>query len=132
MNKSTSSAIKLILVAAGVVTLIVLASWIWRPPNTRVPDELVGEWHSADPNYADRSFEIDSMSISFRTGEGTVTTGFIKKVSVVPSGSRIFYTISYTVEDAPNEVSFFFDPYRGNVIQFKNQEKTIWTKDSSS
>jgi hypothetical protein len=114
------------------ILLFLLAAWIWRTPNNQVPEELIGEWHTTDPNYADRTFELDSVSISFTTGAGTVSTGFIKEVKEVPEGSRILYTISYTLDNAPNEVSFYYDPFKSKIIQFKNQEKVAWKKDQQS
>jgi hypothetical protein len=111
---------------------IVIVSWLWRAPNTRVPDELIGEWHTTDPNYADRSFEIDTVSVSFRTGGAGVTTGFIKNIRAVPAGSRTLYTITYSDDETTNEVSFFCDTAKGIVIRFKNQENIAWTKVSNS
>ena len=117
---------------AAATLLILLAAWIWRPPNKHVPKELVGEWHTTDPNYADRTFELDPVCITFTTGGETVSVGFIKEVKEVQDGSRILYTISYTADDAPNEVSFYYDLNKGNAIWFKNQEKIVWRKNQDS
>jgi hypothetical protein len=129
MHKEISSTSKMILESAAVLFLIAFASWIWRPSNARVPDELIGEWHTSDPNYSDRSFEIDSVSVNFGTGGGTNTTGFIKKISAVPQGARTFYTISYAADDSVNEMSFYYETAKGKVIRFRNQEGIAWTKD---
>lgn len=129
MRKEISSAAKMIWASAGVVLLIMLASWICRPSNAQVPDDLIGDWHTSDPNYSDRSFEIDPVSINFGTGGGTVTTGFIKKVTSVSQGARTLYTVSYIADDSVEEVSFYYDTARGKVIRFRNQEGIAWTKD---
>src|SRR5215469_10379558 len=104
---------KMTLVSAGVVLLIILAFWIvwrpWRPSKLQVPGDLIGVWHTPNANYADRSFEINPVSISFGTGEGTVTTGFIKKVSAVQQGARTLYTIRYTTDGTVNQVSFYYE-----------------------
>jgi hypothetical protein len=118
--------------AAAVTLLIFLASWIGRPPNRKVPKELVGEWHTTDANYADRTFELDPVCITFTTGDDTVSVGFIKEVKEVPEAGYILYTISYTVDDATNEVSFYYDMSKGNVIWFRNQERVVWRKDKDS
>jgi hypothetical protein len=117
---------------AAVILLVLLAAWTWRAPNKLVPTELVGEWHTSDPNYADRTFELDPVCISFTTGDGTVSVGFIKEVKEVPEGSRILYTISYTVDDEPNEVSFYYDLKNDKTIWFKNQKSIAWRKDQDS
>jgi hypothetical protein len=132
MIEKTKDMKRMIWAVAAALLLILLATWIWRAPHKQVPKELVGEWHTTDPNYADRSFEIDSVCITFTTGGGTVSTGFIKEVKEVPEGSRTLFTISYTVDDAPNEVSFYYDPNKDNIIRFKNQEKVVWKKDKDS
>ena len=120
---------KMMLVSTGVVLLIILAFWIlWRPSKLHVPEDLIGEWHTPNVNYADRSFQIDPVSISFGTGEGTVTTGFIKKVSAVPQGARTLYTISYTTDETNYEVSFYYETVKGKVIRFRNQKGIAWTK----
>jgi hypothetical protein len=118
---------------AVVVTLfIVLVLFAWQPPNKDVPGQLIGEWHTQDPNYYGRSFEINLVSISFGTGEGKVTTGFINNIKEVHEGVRVLYTISYTQDDVPSEVSFYYDVAKGEVIRFKNQETVVWTKDKKS
>jgi hypothetical protein len=132
MAKMTKGTKTTIWAAAGATLLILLAAWVWRAPRQRVPKELVGEWHTTDPKYADRTFELDNVCITFTTGGGTVSTGFIKEMKQVPEGSRILYTISYTLDDAPNEVSFYYDPIKGKTIRFKNQEKIVWSKDQES
>ena len=119
----------MMLASAGIISLLILASWIWRPANTLVPDELIGEWHTSNANYSDRSFEIDPVSISFGTGGGTVTTGFIKEVSAVEQGARTLYTIAYKTDESVNEVSFYYETAKGKVIHFRNQEGVVWTKD---
>jgi hypothetical protein len=118
--------------AAAATLLIFLASWIWRPPSKQIPKALVGEWRTTDPNYADRTFELDPVCVTFSTGGGAVSVGFISEVTQVPESGRILYTISYTVDDAPNQVSFYYDMNRGNIIWFKNQEKIAWTKSENS
>jgi len=129
MEKKPSSLGKMTLASVGVVSLIILASWIWRAPDAQVPQDLVGNWHTSAANYSDRSLEIDPVSINFGTGEGTVTTGFIKKVSAVPQGTSTLYTISYTTDESENEVTFYYETAAGKVIRFRNQEGIAWTKD---
>ena len=130
MKKTDISKHKNKAIWAGVAAtlLIFLAILNWRAPNKKVPTELVGEWHTTAPNYADRTFELDPVCISFTTGDGTISVGFIKEVKEVPEGSRILYTISYTVDDTPNEVSFYYDVNNEKSLCFKNQEKVIWRK----
>ena len=124
---------QMILIGAAVIAAMTLAFWIWTPERAIVPDEVVGKWHTTDPNYADRAFEIDGTCVNFVTGEGTVSVGFIKKVRAVSEGNRTLYTISYSLDGATSEVSFFYEIIRnGEQIHFKNQENIAWTKDKSA
>jgi len=149
MQKRTVSLGKMMLAAVGTISLITLASLIWRSANSLtgraqnlvsslllsenahplVPDELIGEWHTSNAIYSDRSFEIDPVSISFGTGGGTVTTGFIRKVSAVQQGAGTLYTISYQTDESVNKVVFYYETAKGKVIHFRNQEDIAWTKD---
>jgi len=149
MQKRTVSLGKLMLAAVGTISLITLASWIWWSANSLtgrarnflprlllsenahplVPGELIGEWHTSNAIYSDRSFEIDPVSISFGTGGGTVTTGFIRKVSAVQQGARTLYTISYQTDESVNEVCLYYETAEGKIIHFRNQESIAWTKD---
>ena len=129
MQKKTFSLGKAMLAAVGTIPLITLAFWVWRSADTLVPVELIGEWHTSNATYSDRSFEIDPVSISFGTGAGTVTRGSIRKVSAVPQGARTLYTISYKTDESVNKVSFYYETGKGKVIRFRNQENIAWTKD---
>ena len=129
MQKKKFSPGKMMLASVGAVSLIILASWVWQRANTPVPDELIGEWHTSNAIYSGRSFEIGPVSIRFGTGGGTVTTGFIKKVSAVQRGARTLYTISYQTDESVNKVFFYYENAKGKVIHFRNQEDIAWTKD---
>ena len=100
----------------------------WHRPPKLVPSDLVGEWHTTDPNFADRWFDIDPVLIDFETGNATVSTGFIKQVTAVPDGNRTLYTVSYSVDGTLNEVSFYYDPSDDGSIRFRHQESTVWKK----
>jgi hypothetical protein len=113
----------LVLVAIFAISVM----WLRWPKSPNVPDELVGTWRTSDPRYADRSLDIDTVTISFGTGPGTAATGFIQKVEGVPEGSRTLFTITY-VEDGQEELcSFYYRPANGKTIVFKNQPDINWT-----
>jgi hypothetical protein len=112
------------LIAATFLAFLAISTW--HAPRKHLPEELLGEWHTSDPSYADRTFELDSVCIVFGTGPGMVSVGFIKDVKEIPEGNHTLYTVSYIVDDLPNEVSFYYDPNSG--LWFKNQEKIVWRK----
>ena len=87
----------------------------------------MGEWHTSNAIYSDRSFGIDPVSIRFGTGGGTVTTGFIRKVSAVRQGARTLYTISYQTAESVNKVYLYYETAEGKVIHFRHQETIAWT-----
>lgn len=115
-----------------VITLILFGFWVWQPEPAQVPWELVGEWHTADPVYADRALVIDESTINFETGDGKVSVGFIDTVKCVQVDNRTLYTIKYSLNGASNNVSFYFEGGKDKTIRFKNQVGVIWTKDKDS
>jgi hypothetical protein len=115
-----------------VLTVIVFGCWLWHPEPPQVPADLVGEWHTADPVYADRALVIDDSTINFETGNSKVSVGFIDTVKWVQIDNRILYTIKYSLNGASNNVSFYFEGGKDKTIRFKNQEHVIWTKDKNT
>lgn len=95
-----------------------------------IPLQLVGDWSSSDPNYSDRYFNIGLTTISFATGNGTVSTGWIKEIKTIQTGVSTLYTIEYDVSGTPNELSFYYETKKpkASIIRFKNQKNTVWTK----
>jgi hypothetical protein len=115
-----------ILVPVTIYSVFLL--WQHWPKSRNVPDELVGVWKSSDPQYADRSFEIGLVSISFGTGEGRSHTGFIEKVDGASDGGGTVYTISYKEDGVKNQFSFYYSEQKGKTIVFRNQPSIAWTK----
>jgi hypothetical protein len=115
-----------------VLTAIFVASWIWHPEVMRVPDELVGEWHTDDANYVGRGLLIDTSSISFQTGDGNVSVGFINSVKWAPAGNSLLYTVKFSVDGNPDQVTFYYDFGKKEAIRFKNQDSIVWVKDATS
>jgi len=132
MDKSTSNTWKTLWLGIAVILLIVSVFAVRSKRRSDIPDDLIGEWHTTDARYSDRSFEIDAVSLNFGTGDGGVTTGFIKDVRTSAEGARILYKVSYTVDNEVREVSFYFEESEGKIIRFKNQENIAWKKDQSS
>jgi hypothetical protein len=65
--------------------------------------------------------------VSFGTGNGTVSTGFIQKVAIVPEGSRTLYTVTYRGEEGDQELAFYYHPTDA-TLQLKNQSRAVWRK----
>lgn len=118
-------------IAALVFAVLVLS---WHAPNRKVPEDLLGEWHTSEAHHADRYFEITPVSISFTTGEGTVYIGFIKEIKQTQDGTRTLYTFVYDVDGTRNKLSFYYESETrgGTFICFKNQQDIIWKKSEGS
>jgi hypothetical protein len=115
---------------AFVVLAVFVVTWV-RPRHVKVPSELVGTWTTDAPQYRDRSMEIDLASISFLTGGGTESTGFIDDISSVADNGKTFYTISYGQDETENQVSFYYEDGAKETLRFKNQESVVWSKHST-
>jgi hypothetical protein len=118
----------LISIAASICAILVLG-WFPSPASRNIPSELIGIWRTSDPRYGDRYIEIDPVSISFGTGNATLTNGFVKHVEVIPERSRTLYTISYTNNDETGQCSFYYIEEKERTIYLKNQSGIAWTKD---
>jgi hypothetical protein len=77
-----------VIVLTGLIVLGGLAA-LFSPKQPNPPGELMGVWKTDEANHADRFLDLSLVSVSFGTGSGTVSTGFIRKVEIVPEGSRI-------------------------------------------
>jgi hypothetical protein len=115
-----------------VVTAIIFGCWIWHPEPMQVPQDLIGEWRTTDPTYADRALVIDQSTINFETGNGKVSVGFIDRIKVSQVDNRTLFTIKYSLNGATNNVSFFYENGKNKTLRFKNQETVVWTKDATS
>jgi hypothetical protein len=109
---------------------VILAFLYWNYKDRNIPEDLIGEWNTKDPKYSDRYFSIGPTTISFTTGNGTVSTGSITEIKTVREGTSTLYTIVYDLEGTPNALSFYYNTEKvtGRTIRFKNQKMTIWTK----
>jgi hypothetical protein len=120
----------LLIVLTGIVVLTVLAASL-SPKQNDIPAELRGVWKTTDAGHSDRFLELSLVSVSFGTGNGTVSTGFIRKVEIVPQGPRALYTITYRDEEGEQELSFFYE--RGDAtLRLKNQDRVVWRKSQDS
>jgi hypothetical protein len=114
-----------------VFALLALSAFLyWNYKDRNIPEDLVGEWHTTDPKYSDRYFSIGPTTISFTTGNGTVSTGVITEIKTVREESSALYTIGYDLDGTPNALSFYYktEKVTGSTIRFKNQKTTVWTK----
>ena len=106
----------------------IYAMWWNAQKSYQLPGELIGQWRTSDPMYADRFFELSPGYVNFGTGGGTVTTGFIQEVAESPEAGKTLYTITYKDEDKVNQLFIYYESSRGESIRFKNQPNIVWTK----
>ena len=97
-----------------------------------VPRELVGTWRADDVTYADHVFEIGLVTVTYGTGPGSVSVGFVQDIRAEAQDGKTLYTISYSVDDTEQQVSFYYDAGGDHTIRFKNQQQIAWKKDDGS
>jgi hypothetical protein len=98
-----------------------------KPKPNEIPAELQGTWETSEAAHADRFFELSMISVAFGTGNGGVSTGFVKKVDVLASQDENEYTIDYDTDAGMQRVVLVYRPQNG-TLHFKNQDKLIWKK----
>jgi hypothetical protein len=115
-----------LMVFAGIVVFGALMASL-SPKQNDIPVELRGVWKTDEANHSDRFLDLSLVSVSFGTGNGTVSTGFIRNVAIVPQGPRTLYTITYRDEEGDRELSFIYQPDSA-TLQIKNQSRVVWRK----
>ena len=100
-----------------------------------VSSELAGVWKTSAPKYKDCFFELNEHLIIFVSGDllENIDVNFISKIESTHKERQILYSIYYeNLEDQEFKFSFYYDPSKGGVIRFKNQEKIEWRKGNYS
>lgn len=95
------------------------------------PDEVLGVWETSAPKYEDCFFELARNLIIFAnlTAIDNIQVNCIQEIEEIRKGKRLLYVIHY--EDAKGQeykFPLYYDPSKGGVIRFKNQEQVEWTK----
>jgi hypothetical protein len=98
--------------------------------NKKVPNELLGEWVTSEPRYADCVLKLIDGLIIFGNGLDNQIVNYIVNIKKVCNGQSTLYTIYY--EDSRGlkykfPVFFGFENKKG-VLRFKNQKHIPWTK----
>jgi hypothetical protein len=113
----------------GIAIALALLVYVhFKPRHVRMPAELVGTWKSTNSLYADRSLDIGQESITFGTGLGTETTGFVDDIETLPEDGKTLYTISYSSDGMPGKISVYYAPAEGETLRLLNQEQVVWKK----
>ena len=93
------------------------------------PQEIVGEWNTSAPQYADRSITIDTDTISFGIGKGNFEIYTIKKIEKTSIEGSKLYTIYYeNGEGVWYKFAFYYSPENGGEFRKKNQRQILWKK----
>lgn len=114
----------------AICVLVVLIFGCHPFENKKIPDELLGEWMTTEPRYADCVLKFTDGLIIFGNGQDYLSVNYIVDIKKVCKDQIILYTIRY--ENASGlkytfPVLFGFKNKEG-VLRFKNQDHIIWTK----
>jgi len=114
-NILAAVAFAMIVIAVGVNVLPKLLS----RPSATIPEEMIGVWETRGERFADRTFEISTSTVLFRTGTGESDFTFheIDAVERDQGPDGMEYTFTY---GDGGEFSFIFRGVEG-TIQLMNQ-----------
>lgn len=115
------------LLTFGVIIVLSVILSVFSGKAKDVPEDLQGVWRTSDPAHADRFLEFSPVTVSFGTGDGTVSSGLIKKIEEDKKERETVYTITYQGETGDSKVSFIYEPGK-RALRLKNQERIVWTK----
>jgi hypothetical protein len=117
-----------LIIIAVIVFGILLVRHMSRP-RAQCPPELIGTWRTTSAQYAERSLEVDSISINFGTGPGTVSTWFVETIHTARDHGGTLYTISYVANDLHEQASIIYQEAGGDeTIRFANHRDIVWHK----
>ena len=92
-----------------------------------VPNNLLGVWVTSDAAHRDRFLEISPVTVTFGTGGGTESTGFIQEFKEVADGAELLYNITYKGDDGKAKLTFSYNRST-KQLRLKNQQTVIWHK----
>lgn len=100
--------------------------WHWN----KVPEELIGEWVTAEPRYQDRILKITGDGIVFFTSPDYLDLNIITRIKVIQENGETLYEIHYRNSERQKYTLslYIISKPEGNAIRFKNQPKFEWTK----
>ena len=95
-----------------------------------VPDELLGVWETSAPKYENCFFRLTKDTLTFANIDlDNIDVNSISKIEKIHREKGILYTIHYENREGQEyKFLFYYDPFRGGAIRFKNQEQIEWRK----
>lgn len=119
----------ILLMVAVTIAVIAVMLMYGEPPPRYVPPELVGVWRTTDSVFADRFIEFSTATISFGTGEATISqTGFMNGVETSTENGKTLYIFHFKQDGADAQLSFYYDGPDGEGLRLKNRNGVLWTK----
>jgi hypothetical protein len=120
----------LIPVAVGLLAIAVLQRPLLRliSSDLPVPEELLGNWITDSPRYADRGFVITRDSLRLQLGPQLSATYPITRVRRAGTADSTRYTISYRQGDTEVEMGLSVDPDVG--LRVANLPSVTWRRGS--
>ncbi len=104
------------------------------PKPLTVPPELLGTWRTTDPRYDGLFFKIDDVSFTYSTVDGTVENYAIVKYERgdAQGGQTTSTHVLHGDRSGQKlQVSLLYESSGGGRFKFKNQNKTIWTRENN-
>ena len=96
-----------------------------------LPENIMGEWTTTSPKYADRFFALEKRLITIGTGKDNFEVHIISNIKM--SGDNRGESYSLTYYDAIGikyEFTFHYFPneVEGGAIRIKNRNDIVWVK----
>ena len=93
-----------------------------------VPEELIGQWSTSAPRYADRHFEFTKKSLIFKVGDEETGIHKVKELEQFSDGNATWYTITYLSLGEKYKFSFSLYPAEDGIIKIVNQANVQWAR----
>ncbi|OGW52695.1 MAG: hypothetical protein A2Y81_09695 [Nitrospirae bacterium RBG_13_43_8] len=108
-------------------TVIFFLSIMACQENIPLPQHLVGEWKTSEPQYEDRYLKITEGSLIYGIGEGEEVSHTVERITVQQENGETIYTFHYRdAEGEKCDLALIYNPV-SETVRLKNRNDT-WEK----
>ena len=119
-------------VAVVLAASMILMQGILNGPNPgepldAAPPDMVGDWRTADPRYADRGFRLTENDIVILRGpDDPPGGGHIESIRTWKEYANDIVRVAYTTEGGEDVIDFVLHP--DGTLRLRNPSDVVWSR----
>jgi hypothetical protein len=119
---------KVLLAVACAMLVGLIYAVVVRDEAASCPNELIGAWVTSAKGYEEGMIVFTKTGVAFSVGAEHVDAQAVRRLEVVPDGSRALYTVIYGDSQRDEQTLSFYYHTKEQTITFKNQSHLVWTR----